>query len=95
MNAKPSVVNLAEKFDLFQEQWTPKIIAESNRQHTSDSDGSLPTFPILGSEADGQWVDDHDGPYSWRSASLGRIRMALMFGGSVATIQTPPTTASA
>ncbi len=29
---RPSVVNLAEKFAVFQEHWTPKIIAESNGQ---------------------------------------------------------------
>ena len=29
----PVVVNLAEKFDLFQEAWSPKIVGELNGQH--------------------------------------------------------------
>jgi len=32
MSASPSVVNLVQKFGLFQERWTPKIVAESNGQ---------------------------------------------------------------
>ena len=28
-----SSINLKEKLDLFQEQWTPKIIGELNGQH--------------------------------------------------------------
>lgn len=32
MNAAQSVVNLPQKFELFRERWTPKIVAQSNGQ---------------------------------------------------------------
>ena len=33
MSDVPAVVNLAEKFDLFSEHWTPKVVGSLNGQH--------------------------------------------------------------
>ena len=66
MSADPQTINLQQKFDLFSEQWTPKVIAEMNDYQ----------FKIVKLQGDFLW---HDHPHTDETFLVieGHIRIDL------------------